>query len=67
MMLPSIHQELPSGGVDTASLDRSMAQPQTLTAPLAVRTDYDRHRPLPIESLEHYIECRLADQRFRVS
>ncbi|MDO1529886.1 hypothetical protein QMK61_13690 [Fulvimonas sp. R45] len=32
----------------------------------ARHADYDLH-PLPVESLAHYIECRLEDGRFRVS
>ncbi|TAM21444.1 MAG: hypothetical protein EPN68_12305 [Rhodanobacter sp.] len=64
MMLPLARRDLPS---DTVPYDTTTTPPQALAAPLAAHTDYDLHRSLPIESLEHYIECRLADERFRVS
>lgn len=67
MMLPPIHRELPSPGIDTVLLDNAAAQPRALSDPPVAHTDYDLHRCLPIESLEHYIECRLADERFRVT
>lgn len=66
MMLPLVPRELPSGA-DTALLDPVATQPLALADHPVVHTDYDLHRSLPIESLEHYIEYRLAGERFRVS
>lgn len=63
MILPFPH---PETATRTPPLSAS-APPQLLrTEPAARHVDYNLH-PLPTESLAHYIEYRLADDRFHVT
>lgn len=66
MLPPLVRQEWPRHFDPTLPVATN-APTASPVDPAAAHTDYDLHRSLPVESLQHYIECRLAGERFRVS